>query len=102
MKTRRQLVEEGTEQLVADFRAFMSAPAGRRIAAWLLFDVSGVDRSSFANNDRLTAYNEGQRFVGLALMRHLKRISPGDYHKMLVELDHQNDVLESAQQTDED
>lgn len=102
MRTRRQLIEDATDQLKADFRALMNAPAGRRIAAWLLFDVAGVDRSSFANNDRLTAYNEGQRFVGLALMRHLKRIAPGDYHKMLTELDHQNDVIESAPQTDED
>lgn len=102
MRTRKQLIDDATEQLKADFRAMMNAPAGRRIAAWLLFDVAGVDRSSFANNDRLTAFNEGQRFVGLAFARHLKKISPGDYQKMLAEMDLQNDTIDSAPQSDED
>lgn len=102
MRTRKQLIEDATEQLRADFRALMNAPAGRRIAAWLLFDVAGVDRSSFANNDRLTAYNEGQRFVGLALMKHLKSLSPGDYHKMLAEIDLQNESIDAAPQSEDD
>lgn len=60
---RKQLARE---QLEADIRWLLADPRGRRlVTGWLAF--CGVDRLSFAEDDRSTSFREGTRNVGLML-----------------------------------
>jgi hypothetical protein len=52
---------------VQDFQWLMSSKRGRRIVHRLLAKA-GMYRSSFNQSGSVTAFNEGQRNVGLALM----------------------------------
>jgi hypothetical protein len=51
---------------VEDVKWVMSSPRGRRFVWWLL-SLTGTRRSSFNNSGSVTAFNEGQRNVGLAV-----------------------------------
>lgn len=52
--------------LVDDIKWVMSSPRGRRFVWWLM-GLTGVKRSSFNNSGSITAFNEGQRNIGLTL-----------------------------------
>ena len=54
---------------------------GLRIV-WSLLGKSGVFRSSMAGSPELTAFNEGRRDIGLALLADVKRLSPENYALM--------------------
>ena len=56
---------------VRDLRALFSTDLGRR-CLWVLLDWTGTHRQSFdPNNPTITAFREGQRSVGLRLIRYL-------------------------------
>lgn len=64
-KRRRELEEANAERtLLGDIEWVMSSPRGRRFMWWLL-GKAGVHRLSFNNSGSITAFNEGQRNIGL-------------------------------------
>jgi hypothetical protein len=70
--------------LVDDLRWVMSSPRGRRFVAWLL-EFSGVRRPSFHNSGSVTAFNEGQRNVGQAVLGQVEEHCFDNYLKLLEE-----------------
>jgi hypothetical protein len=69
---------------IEDFKWLMSSPRGRRLMKWLL-ELTGVYRTSFNNSGSITAFNEGQRNIGLALMAQLNDHCLDRYVEMLNE-----------------
>ena len=67
----------------ADFKALIETPAGRRFVRRVLSEC-GLHRGSFAESDRLTAFLEGKRAVGLWLQS-LFAEYPGLYIQLLQE-----------------
>ena len=68
-----------------ELKSILARPQGREFLAWLIFDVCGVLRSSFAHNALITAEREGERNVGLRLHAEMERISPTDVSQMYKE-----------------
>lgn len=64
---REARLSKDTEDEVGDWKWLMSNKRGRRIV-WRLLEKAGVYRSSFNNSGSVTAFNEGQRNVGLRLL----------------------------------
>ena len=69
---------------VDDLKWVMSSPRGRRFVWWLL-SVAGVYRLSFNNSGSVTAFNEGQRNVGLRLQAEITDSCHTDYLRMHAE-----------------
>lgn len=70
--------------LTEDLRWLMSSPRGRRFMWWLL-SQTGLYRPSFNNSGSVTAFNEGQRNVGLAVLGHVTDRCHDRYLEMLTE-----------------
>lgn len=68
----------------ADLTTIMATPSGRRFM-WNLVEACGVLDASFAGDERMTAYNEGRRSVGIELVQRLQAVTPDAYLKMVVE-----------------
>ena len=81
-KTAAEKLERQNE--VGDFTWLMNNPRGRRIVRRLLAQT-GVHRSSFNNSGSVTAFNEGQRNVGLRLMEMINSHCPDQYVLLLNE-----------------
>ena len=67
-----------------DFRWLMGDARGRRFF-WDLLAKAGLFRSSLAGTAELTAFNEGRRDLGLALLADLMRLCPEEYGRMQAE-----------------
>ena len=67
-----------------DFRWLMGDARGRRII-WNLLAKAGVFRSSMGLSPELTAFNEGRRDLGLAVLADLMRLCPEEYGRMQAE-----------------
>lgn len=67
-----------------DMRVLLSSPAGRRLF-WRVLTQSGLYSSSYAESPTATAYNEGRRSLGLALMQEAQRVDPARYAMALRE-----------------
>jgi predicted Fe-S protein YdhL (DUF1289 family) len=76
-KTARRQRDEAFRWLMADQR-------GRRIV-WSLLGKASVFQSSMAGSSELTAFNEGRRDVGLALLADIMRLCPESYTRMQAE-----------------
>lgn len=67
-----------------DFKWLMSNKRGRRIvASWL--EKSGTFRQSFNHSGSITAFNEGNRVIGLMLIQQINSFCPEQYLTMLQE-----------------
>lgn len=73
----RQQADEALRWLMADAR-------GRRFV-WAVLARAGLFRSSMAGTPELTAFNEGRRDIGLALLSDLMRVCPEGYARMQAE-----------------
>ena len=61
---------------VNDLRDILALPQGRRYI-WKLWGLTGVFRASYVPKDsNLTAFKEGQRDIGLALLQDINDASP--------------------------
>ena len=80
----RQQAENARRTFVEDIKWLMSSPRGRRLVWWLL-SKAGVFRTSFNNSGSITAFNEGQRNMGLMLQGEVLEASPDAYLTMLTE-----------------
>lgn len=78
--TRRQKRE--LRQLNEDISSVLSNPGGRRVLIWLL-TLAGVYSPSFAASTERTAFNEGQRAIGLAVINQLQAVDPMAYANLL-------------------
>ena len=65
--------KEARRQELADLRAILETPGGRRFFLRML-DRTGVFKVSFDNSGSITARNEGLRMIGLSLWRDLEDI----------------------------
>lgn len=84
-RRKRETDEANAEKtFVADLVWIMSSPRGRRFMWWLL-SLCGVNRISFNNSGSITAFNEGQRNVGLAVQAKVSEHCHGSYLTMLDE-----------------
>jgi len=50
-----------------------------------ILSLSGVDTHTFDRDDRMHAYNEGRRSVGIELRAELQNAAPGEYMMMIKE-----------------
>lgn len=82
----RQESEERIKlQRDADLKAVLSTSSGRRLV-WRLIDAeAGAFSLSFTGAMETTAFAEGKRSVGLALVIECQRVSSADYVQMLME-----------------
>ena len=67
-----------------DVRWLMGEQRGRRFV-WYLLAKAGLFRSSLASTAELTAFNEGRRDLGLAVLADLMRLCPEEYGRMQAE-----------------
>jgi hypothetical protein len=82
---RRQTSAKTTRlQRNEDFRWLMGDARGRRFI-WNLLAKAGVFRSSMGLSAELTAFNEGRRDLGLAVLADLMRLCPEEYGRMQAE-----------------
>lgn len=72
-------------QAEADTVAVMSTPAGRRFV-WRLVNAAGILGRSMADTDRETAFNEGRRSFGLALLDEVQALAKRHYLSMMHEV----------------
>jgi hypothetical protein len=69
-----------------DVDFILAKPRGRRWLYHMAYENCHVDRQSHVRGDpESSAYNEGGRAVGLALIEDIKARSPSAYMKMLEE-----------------
>lgn len=78
--------ERDQEDRAKDIQWILSSPRGRRWIYGMCHDVCHVDRPSFCGVDTHgTAFNEGGRAVGTALLEELRTTHFGAYMKMMEE-----------------
>lgn len=76
---RRSLREREAAAQAADDLAFvMSDPRGRRFM-WRLLGATGMYAASFNHSGSITAFNEGQRNIGLKLVADITGTIPEQY-----------------------
>lgn len=68
----------------ADLHEVMSTVRGRRFL-WRMIAAAGTFGKSFDLDASLTAFNEGRRATGIALMQEAQRVSPALYLEMVHE-----------------
>lgn len=82
-KRSRDIAAEQTP-LTDALKTLMSTVNGRAWVWWLLGEA-GLHRVSFAGDPYRTAFNEGQRNLGLIVFAEIHRHCVGDYAKMVSE-----------------
>lgn len=65
----------------SDLRKLLNLPEGRRFI-WKLWSETGVFRASFTLNSNQTAFNEGRRDIGLAILLEVQKAKPDAYAQM--------------------
>lgn len=84
-RRKREADEVNAERtFVEDLKWIMSSPRGRRVMWWLL-GLTGIYRLSFNNSGSITAFNEGQRNIGLTLQANVSEHCHASYLTMLEE-----------------
>jgi hypothetical protein len=74
-------------RFIDDIRWVISKPQGRRIVYWLLA-ICGLFRGSFIageDGDRITAFNEGKKDIGLQFLINLNEANPTCFLQMQTE-----------------
>lgn len=69
---------------IGDFKWLMTQKRARRYV-WRLLEQAGVFRSSFTGDAQQTAFNEGQRNMGLRVLAMVHEHAPESYQLMLTE-----------------
>lgn len=83
---RRQQQEDAQLQDDTDLRALMAGAQGRRFVWRIISRAAGTFDTSFAGEAHASsAFNEGRRSIGIALMRETQKLAPMSYVEMLSE-----------------
>lgn len=69
---------------IDDLKVVLKKPEGRRFVYKMLSEC-GVFKASFSINSMQTAFQEGRRDIGLALLKSLDEAEPQAYSQMLTE-----------------
>jgi hypothetical protein len=77
-------VERDNKVRLSDMRKILSLAEGRRYV-WYLLEKCGVYTQSFSLNTLQMAHNEGQRFIGIALLSDVELAKPGTVNQMMSE-----------------
>lgn len=85
MISKRKAERLAKELRDAQLREVLSTPAGKAFVWRLISTVTGVFAPSFDVDPGATAFNEGKRAVGIAVMREAQRVAPGAYLEMTAE-----------------
>lgn len=80
----KRAIEEQTR--IGDFKWIVGNKRGRRIF-YALLEQAGVFRLSFTPDPCATAFNEGQRNIGLTVLAMFQKHAPESYALMLSEHD---------------
>jgi hypothetical protein len=78
------LLAEARRKEIEDLKWLMAHKPGRRFM-WRLLEMAGVYRTSFHTSGSVTAFNEGQRNVGLRYVAEIQELTPDNYLAMLKE-----------------
>lgn len=79
--------EKDAEDLERDIMYIMKEPRGRRWIYTLIERTAHTNRVSHVADDPYsTAFNEGGRAIGLAVLEEIKRLAPNQYLVMMKEL----------------
>jgi hypothetical protein len=90
VKEAAQKEKRGRELELDDMRVLLSTVSGRRFL-WGLLGRCGVFRETFAGSDFCTtAFNEGRRNIGLALLSDVNEADPEKYLVMMNEAKKRN------------
>ena len=73
------------QQRKADWVWLMNQPQGRRLLSHLLFNVTGLHRTSFSTNALSMAESEGKRAIGLAVELELVGASIEGFQQVLID-----------------
>ncbi|WP_337038626.1 MULTISPECIES: Bbp19 family protein [Pseudescherichia] len=87
-QVKRQQIRE--ERDADDIRQVMSTEQGRRVV-WSVLEQGKVFGSTFAVDPAITAFNEGQRNIALALFMRVMSVCPEQYLKMAAEANTQEE-----------
>lgn len=77
----RKEAERLRKRHISDVRKVLGTVEGRRIY-WDLLKETGVFRNSFSANANQTAFNEGRRDVGLAILADVNKADSDAYPRM--------------------
>lgn len=66
---------------LSDIRKVVSSPEGRRFV-YRIWGMCGIFRNSFSLNSNQTAFNEGRRDVGLAILNDVNKADRTAFSKM--------------------
>ena len=83
-KETKQEYKRRHDREIDDLKTVLKKPEGRRMVYKLLCEC-GVFKASFSQNSMTTAFQEGRRDIGLALLRDLDEAEPQAYSQMLTE-----------------
>ncbi len=87
-QVKRQQIRE--ERDADDIRQVMSTEQGRSVV-WSVLEQGKVFASTFAVDPAVTAFNEGQRNIALALFMRVMSACPEQYLKMAAEANTQEE-----------
>ena len=76
--------EELRDQQLSDVALIMKTRPGRRFM-WRYLSKTYLFETSFNNSGSITAFNEGQRNVGLMMLADINEAAPEEYLTMLKE-----------------
>ncbi len=69
---------------ILEISTIMGNVSGRNVMSRLL-KLTGVDSTTFDRDERMHAYNEGRRSIGIELRAELMNAAPGEYMTMIKE-----------------
>ena len=86
---------------INDLRKILSTPEGRR-AVWNLLSEAKVFAPSFSLNSVQTAYNEGQRSSGIALLANVMEARPESFYQMFTEANSKDKAAKNQEEKQND
>ena len=83
-KESKQEYSRRKDREIDDLKTVLKKPEGRRFVYKILSEC-GVFKASFSLNSMQTAFQEGRRDIGIALLKMLDEAEPQAYSQMLTE-----------------
>ena len=78
---RRKVEQRNYDRHLSDIQQLVKTPAGRRYI-WSVLSLCGVMSASMRDNMYATAFREGQRDIGMKMLKDLVAANPESYDQM--------------------